>query len=150
MKMYKFPLAAIVLLLSACGGGGSGDSFNSSFNGEVTVNGTKYQCPSQRTYDNCSNSTNRDCSGCTTDSNTNGSVITSVCAATSPALTVYQVTQDGCTVRLSSGQQTGVCVSGSLRLLSGTGFTKAQVSSQGVSFANGVSINGVSLKCSAN
>lgn len=148
MKMYKFPLAAIVLLLSACGGGGSGDSFNSSFNGEVTVNGTKYQCPSQRTYDNCSNSTNRDCSGCTTDSDTNGSTITTACTATTS--TIYQVTQDGCTVNLSSGKQTGVCVSGSLRLLSGTGFTKAQVTSQGTSFSNGVIINGVSLKCSAN
>lgn len=149
MKMLPFSIVPFMFVLSACGGGGSGDSFNSSFNGKVTVNGKEYQCPSQKTYDACSNSSNRDCSGCTTDnSNNNGSVITSACTAT--AANIYQVTQDGCTVNFSTGKQTGVCVSGSLRLLSGTGFTKAQVSSQGASFANGVTINGVSLRCSLN
>ncbi|WP_156935682.1 hypothetical protein [Alkanindiges illinoisensis] len=146
--MNKFPLVAIAMLLNACGGGGSGDSFNSSFNGEVTVNGQKYQCPSQKTYDACSNSSNRDCSGCSTDSsNTDNSVITAACTATSSS--IYQITQNGCTINLSTGKQTGVCVAGSLRLLSGTGFTKAQVSAQGVSFVSGVRINGVTLSCAA-
>lgn len=148
MKMDRFPLAAVVLLLSACGGGSSGDSFNSSFNGTVNLNGTRYECPSQKTYDACNNSSNRDCSGCTSNSDNNGATITAVCGATSSSLNRYLVTQDGCTVNLSSGKQTGVCVSGSLRLLSGTGFTKAQVSSQGSSFSNGLTINGVSLTCS--
>lgn len=49
MKMDRFPLAAVVLLLSACGGGSRGDSFNSSFNGTVNLNGTRYECPSQKT-----------------------------------------------------------------------------------------------------
>lgn len=148
MKMIKLSLAAAVSLLSACGGGGSGDSFNSSFNGTVNLNGTRYECPSQKSYDACSSTSNRDCSGCTSNSDNNGSTITAVCGATSSSLTGYLVTQDGCTVNLSSGKQTGVCVSGSLRLLSGTGFTKAQVSSQGSSFSSGVTINGVSLTCS--
>lgn len=148
MKMIKFSLAAAVSLLAACGGGGSGDSFNSSFKGDVTFNGQKYSCPSQKSYDACSSTSNRDCSGCTTDSSNNeGSVIITNCAATSS--NSYQVSQAGCIVNLSAGKQTGVCSSGTLKLLTGTGFTKAQVSSQGVSFKNGVTINDISIRCAA-
>jgi hypothetical protein len=145
MKISKLSTLGLFLFLAACGGGGSGDSVNSSFNGEVSLNGQKYKCPSQKTYDACSASTNRDCSGCTTTQNPGATVITSTCIA--PATNTYSVSQDGCVVDLPTGKQTTVCVSGSLKLLSGTGFTKTQVSSQGISFTNGVIINGVSIKC---
>lgn len=118
-----FALCLISGLLVACGGGGSGDNVSSS-----------------------GSSSN---SGSSTNTGSSNQVITTSCSTTDSGKT-YLITTSGCVVTASSNTQTGVCTSATtIKLLTGTGFTKEQVVNQGSSFtsSNGVTINGITYKC---
>ena len=124
-------LTLLSVLLTACGGSGSGDNFNSSFEKTFTFGPQTYICRSERAADACG-SASQDCSAC--DLESASSVITQVCAQ--PVANRHRVTTDGCVLRLTNDTQTGICTSEGLRLLSGTNFTRQQVSA-GTLFSSG-------------
>ena len=129
-------LTLLSVLLTACGGSGSGDNFNSSFEKTFTFGPQTYICRSERAADACG-SASQDCSAC--DLESASSVITQVCAQ--PVANRHRVTTDGCVLRLTNDTQTGICTSEGLRLLSGTNLTRQQVSA-GTLFSSGsLSVN---------
>lgn len=119
------------VLLTACGGG-SGDYFNSSFEKTFTFGSQTYVCRSERAANACGGPS-QDCSACELQSSSSP-VITQVCAQ--PVANTHRVTTDGCILRLTNDTQTGICTSEGLRLLSGTNFTRQQVS-KGTLFSRG-------------
>lgn len=112
------------VLLTACGGSGSGDHFNSSFEQTFTYGTQTYVCRSEKAANACGGAS-QDCSACDLQSSSSP-VITQLCAQ--PVANTHRVTTDGCVLRLTNDTQTGICTSEGLRLLSGTNFTKQQVS----------------------
>ena len=125
-------LTLLSVLLTACGGSGSGDNFNSSFEKTFTFGSQTYICRSERAADACG-SASQDCSACDLQSSPS-IVITQVCAQ--PVANRHRVTNDGCVLRLTNDTQTGICTSEGLRLLSGTNLTRQQVSA-GTLFSSG-------------
>ncbi|WP_445661038.1 hypothetical protein [Acinetobacter sp. F16] len=129
-------LTLLSVLLTACGGSGSGDNFNSSFEKTFTFGSQSYVCRSERAANACGGAS-QDCSAC--DLESASSVITQVCAQ--PVANRHRVTTDGCVLRLTNDTQTGICTSEGLRLLSGTNLTRQQVSA-GTLFSSGsLSVN---------
>ena len=130
-------LTLLSVLLTACGGSGSGDNFNSSFEKTFTFGSQTYVCRSERAANACGGAS-QDCSACDVQSSSSP-VITQVC--TQPVVNTHRVTANGCVLRLTNNTQTGICTSEGLRLLSGTNFTRLQVSA-GTLFPRGsLSIN---------
>lgn len=124
-------------LLVACGGGGSGDNVNSS--GASNSGSTN-------TGGNNSGSTN---TGGNNSGSSNNAVITASCSSNDEGKS-YIVTTSGCLIKTSSNTQTSVCTSSNtMKMLTGSGFTKDQVIAGGSSFTagNNLSINGVIYKC---
>ncbi len=79
-----------------------------------------------------------------TETNT---VITQQCSEANNQITV---TKAGCIFN-AGGTQTGVCTSSNaLKMLSGTGHTAKKVTDEGATFANGVTINGKTIKCATS
>ena len=124
-------LILLSVLLTACGGSGSGDNFNSSFEKTFTFGSQTYICRSERATNACGGAS-QDCSAC--DLQSSSAVITQVCAQ--PVANRHRVTTDGCVLRLTNDTQTGICTSEGLRLLSGINWTKQQVSA-GTLFSRG-------------
>ena len=120
------------VLLTGCGGSGSGDNFNSSFEKNFTYGAQTYICRSEKAANACG-SASQDCSACELQSSSSP-VITQVCAQ--PVANTHRVTTDGCVLRLTNDTQTGICTSEGLRLLSGINWTKQQVSA-GTLFSRG-------------
>ena len=112
------------VLLTGCGGSGTGDNFNSSFEKTFTFGSQTYVCRSEKAANACGGAS-QDCSACDLQSSSSP-VITQLCAQ--PVANTHRVTTDGCVLRLTNDTQTGICTSEGLRLLSGTNFTKQQVS----------------------
>ena len=135
-------LSALVLGLAGCGG--SGDEYNSSFTGTVTLGSTVYTCKTQKAFDACSSNTNRDCSACTSNV-TDTTAITAVCAQ--PSTNNFNVTQSGCVLKLKGGDSTGVCTGQALKVLNGSGLTKTKVVDEGVLFSNPTTLNGQTIRC---
>ncbi|WP_407306756.1 hypothetical protein [Acinetobacter sp.] len=123
----------LFVLLTGCGGSGSGDYFNSSFEKIFTFGPQTYICRSERAADACGGA-NQDCSACDLKSSSSLLIITGVCAQ--PVANTHRVTIDGCVLRLTNAIHTGICTSEGLRLLSGTNFTRQQVST-GTLFSSG-------------
>lgn len=129
-------LILLSVLLTACGGSGSGDNFNSSFEKTFTFGSQTYICRSERATNACGGAS-QDCSAC--DLQSSSAVITQVCAQL--VANRHRVTTDGCVLRLTNDTQTGICTSEGLRLLSGTNLTRQQVSA-GTLFSSGsLSVN---------
>ncbi|OAL78066.1 hypothetical protein [Acinetobacter terrae] len=120
------------VLLTGCGGSGTGDNFNSSFEKTFTFGSQTYVCRSEKAANACGG-TSQDCSACELQSSSSP-VITQVCAQ--PVANTHRVTTDGCVLRLTNDTQTGICTSEGLRLLSGINWTKQQVSA-GTLFSRG-------------
>lgn len=127
MKNSKHILITCFLssLLVACGGGGDGDNVSSSGANNASSSNTG-----------------------TSNSGQSNSVITTNCSSNDSGKT-YLVTGSGCLVKTSSNTQTAVCSSATtIKLLTGTSFTKDQVVAQGSSFtSNNLTINGIGYKC---
>ncbi|WP_313033930.1 hypothetical protein [Acinetobacter sp.] len=133
MKTIALPVFTFLsMLLSACGGSGSGDYFNSSYEKRFIFGGQTYICRSERAANACGGS-NQDCSACELESPASV-VITQLCVQ--PVTNTHKVTANGCVVQLSNDTQTGLCTSEGLRLLSGTNLTRQQVSA-GALFPSG-------------
>lgn len=125
MKRIGFSILILLsVLLTGCGGSGSGDNFNSSFEKNFTYGAQTYICRSEKAANACG-SASQDCSACELQSSSSP-VITQVCAQ--PVANTHRVTTDGCVLRLTNDTQTGICTSDGLRLLSGINWTKQQVS----------------------
>lgn len=137
MKNSKHILITCFLssLLVACGGGGDGDNVSSSGANNPS---------SSNTGTSNSGSSNTG----TSNSGQSNSVITTNCSSNDSGKT-YLVTGSGCLVKTSSNTQTAVCSSATtIKLLTGTSFTKDQVVAQGSSFtSNNLTINGIGYKC---
>ncbi|NNH87368.1 hypothetical protein [Acinetobacter terrae] len=125
-------LTLLSVLLTGCGGSGSGDNFNSSFEKTFTFGSQTYVCRSERAANACGGAS-QDCSACDLQSSSSP-VITQVCVQ--PVVNTHKVTTDGCVLRLTNDTQTGICTSEGLRLLSGINWTKQQVSA-GTLFSRG-------------
>jgi len=125
MKRIALPVFAFLsVLLTACGGSGSGDYFNSSYEKKFSFGNQTYICRSEKAADVCGGA-NQDCSACELESSSSV-VITQLCAQ--PVTNTHKVTVNGCVVQLSNDTQTGLCTAEGLRLLSGTNLTRQQVS----------------------
>ncbi|MGC3818917.1 hypothetical protein [Acinetobacter sp. G11] len=125
MKRIALPVFAFLsVLLTACGGSGSGDYFNSSYEKTFSFGNQTYICRSEKAADACGGA-NQDCSACELESSSSV-VITQLCAQ--PVTNTHKVTVNGCVVQLSNDTHTGLCTAEGLRLLSGTNLTRQQVS----------------------
>ena len=125
MKRIVLPVFAFLsVLLTACGGSGSGDYFNSSYEKTFSFGNQTYICRSEKAADACGGA-NQDCSACELESSSSV-VITQLCAQ--PVTNTHKVTVNGCVVQLSNDTHTGLCTAEGLRLLSGTNLTRQQVS----------------------
>ena len=142
-------LSALTISLAACGGGGGSDGVNSSFEGKVTRGTQVYTCKSQKALDACSSTTNTDCSACDLkDSGTSGNTaVINVNCATDATATTFSVTQVGCILKLKNVDQTAVCSGTSLKMLTGTGFTKDKVLASGSTFNGNLTLNNQKIKC---
>ena len=149
-------MGALSLSLVACGGGGGSSDVNSSFYSEITQSGKTYICRAQKAADACNNQSSKDCSACelknsgTTNPGTTPSIgaITATCSTTGSSSTSYQVTQTGCILKLPNGDQTAVCNGTTLKMLTGTGFSKDKLLADGGTFSGGgLTINGLAIKC---
>ena len=132
-KITLVLLSIMTAMLTACGGSGSGDSFNSSYEKTFVIGAQTYVCRSERAANACGGAS-QDCSACELQSSF-AMPITQIC--TKPLANTYKVTQNGCILNLSNNRQTAICTSEGLRLLSGTGLTKQQLISTGALFASG-------------
>jgi len=124
MKRIALPvLTFLSVLVTACGGSGFEDHFNSSFEKTFTFGTQTFICRSEKAANACGGA-NQDCSACELES-PSSVVITQLCAQ--PGANIHQVTVNGCVARLTNDTQTGLCTSEGLRLLSGTNLTRQQV-----------------------
>lgn len=138
MKRIALPVfAGLSLLVTACGGSGFGDQFNSSFEKTFTFGTQTYICRSEKAANACGGPS-QDCSACELAS-PSSAVITQLCTQT--AAHIHQVTVDGCVARLTNDTQTGLCTSEGLRLLSGTNLTRQQVNAGALFPTGSVNIN---------
>jgi hypothetical protein len=121
------------VLLSACGGGGSGDNVNSSYSKTIIKNGVTYECKSENAAKLCENG------NCTSCESSLDRVITAACSSSVNAgQTLYAVTNAGCVASMkNSNKITGYCVTGTLKLLTGSGHTLNQLSNKGTAYASG-------------
>lgn len=134
MKNISLVLFGILtVLLTACGGSGSGDSFNSSYAKTFIIGAQTYVCRSEKAANACGGAS-QDCSACELQSSS-ALPITQLCAK--PLANTYKVTQNGCVLTLSNTPQTAICTSEGLRLLSATGVTKQQLIGTGALFTSG-------------
>lgn len=144
-KAWWSMCGAVVFALQGCGGGdGFGGDYNSSFSGTVTVGSTQYECKSQKAFDACSNTTQRDCSACTSNT-TDTTPITAICMQ--PSTNTFNVTQSGCVLKLKTGDSTGVCNGTTLKLLDGTGLTKTKLLESGLTTNASITLNGQTVRC---
>jgi hypothetical protein len=73
-------------------------------------------------------------------------IVTASCAVANNTVTV---TASGCIATLGNAQQSSLCDSGSIYMLTGTGLSREQLLASGSKFtgATGLVINGVSVRC---
>ncbi|MDV2469273.1 hypothetical protein QR674_09770 [Acinetobacter chinensis] len=130
-KILGFGFSAfLVALLSGCGGGDGGDNFNSSYSQTIVKGAVTYVCRSEKAASACEK--NNDCSACEDQS---GNPIVTACKKTTVSgLKTFTVTQAGCVLNLKNTAQTGVCVSGDLKLLNAQGANRARVLAEGSTF----------------
>ncbi|MDH0029901.1 MULTISPECIES: hypothetical protein [Acinetobacter] len=138
--------AFLCIFLTACGGGGGGSaSTDSSYSKKITKGDVTYTCKSQSAADACESQNN--CSAC--ESSDNSSPSTTITAQCATGTNTVTATQNGCVASIGQVQQTSVCVGTSLRMLTGTGFTKQYVIDNGTSFSSGVTLNGTKVSCAS-
>lgn len=150
MNMNKMLLSltiAVSALLSACGGGGSGDNVNSSYSKTIVQGGVTYQCKTENAAKLCENG---DCSSCESSLD---KVITASCSSSvNGGQTLYAVSNAGCVASMNKGEKiTGYCAAGTLKLLVGSGHTLNQLSINGNAYPSGEfnsAITSETLRCS--
>lgn len=128
-------------------GGDSDVKYNSSFNGKVTIGSNVYTCKSQKAFDACNNINQQDCSACELTGTDQSATITTVCVQS--ASNAFAVNQTGCVLKLKTGDSTGVCNGNTLKILTGVGFSKATVLSQGATFSGAVTLNSQLIQCNS-
>lgn len=150
MKIILLPLTiALSALLSACGGGGSGDNVNSSYSKTIVKAGITYECKSENAAKLCENG---NCSSCESSQD---KVITAACSSSVDAgQTIYAVTNAGCVAAMKSGSKNSVyCAAGTLKVLAGSGYTLNQLSINGAAHPSGEfnsAITSETLRCSSS
>jgi hypothetical protein len=137
MKRIVPVFTFLSVFLAACGGSGSGDNFNSSFEKTFTFGTQTYVCRSEKAANACGGAS-QDCSACELES-PSATVITAVCAQ--PVANTHKVTTNGCVVKLTNDTQTGLCTAEGLRLLSGTNLTRQQVSAGALFPSGSITVN---------
>lgn len=151
MKRIGYSIFAVLSVgLTACGGSGSGDNFNSSFEKTFTYGNQTYICRSEKAANACGGAT-QDCSACETSSSE--PLITAACTtAVEGTNTVYNATTAGCVAKMKSNSLiTAVCTATDLRLLTKSGFSKNYLLQNGEAYPNktySVSLTSEIIRCS--